>query len=258
MIVGSLVMVMAIVNLFCLIEFPSEKGIVIEENSTILEFKAIKSSSNEAQTQKSISFVGALMIPGVLLFSLSFFFIKFSMYGFYYWLPSYLQNCLNYSKDTSANIFSLFGVGAIFGNVLMGLSTDVLPMRSPVFMFGILMSTLATLTLTLSENNSIALISVVMFILGAFLNGSSIIIAAIECDLGKQEILKSNHKALATVSGIIDGIAGFGSILGQLLIGVVKAHAGWRPTFLMLTIATAFSGIPATFFAIREYKQWKL
>lgn len=43
-----------------------------------------------AKVDKSISFLSALLIPGVLLFSLSFFFIKFSMYGFYYWIPSYL------------------------------------------------------------------------------------------------------------------------------------------------------------------------
>ena len=144
----------------------------------------------------------------------------------------------------------------------MGLSTDLLPLRSPVFMLGIIISSLATFALTLwgdasSGGNSVAMISIVMFILGASLNGSSIIIAAIECDLGKQEILKNNHKALATVSGIIDGIAGFGSILGQILIGVVKQHSGWRPTFLMLTIATAMSGVPASVFAVREYREWK-
>ncbi len=130
------------------------------------------------------------MIPGVLLFSLSFFFIKFSMYGFYYWLPSYLQEGLDYSKDASTNIFSLFGVGAICGNILMGLSTDILAIRSPVFILGIIVATISTLALTLwgdasSGGQSIGLISVVMFFLGAALNGSSIIIAAIECDLGK-------------------------------------------------------------------------
>jgi sugar phosphate permease len=59
------------------------------------------------------------------------------------------------------------------------------------------------------------------------------------------------------VSGIIDGIAGFGSIMGQILIGVVKRAAEWRATFLMLTVATALSGVPAGVFAYREYKEWK-
>jgi hypothetical protein len=109
----------------------------------------------------------------------------------------------------------------------MGLSTDILAIRSPVFILGIVIAASSTLALTLwgdaqSGGQNIGLISFVMFFLGGSLNGSSIIIAAIECDLGKQEILKNNQKALATVSGIIDGIAGFGSILGQILIGIVK------------------------------------
>ena len=79
----------------------------------------------------------------------------------------------------------------------MGLSTDLLAIRSPVFILGIIISTISTLALTLwgGENksgDSLALISIIMFFLGAALNGSSIIIAAIECDLGKQEILKNN------------------------------------------------------------------
>jgi OPA family glycerol-3-phosphate transporter-like MFS transporter 1/2 len=262
MIVGGLVILVGIINLLILVEFPSEKGIVIEEDSNIFSIKQEQSTEALTNTgpKNSISFLGALRIPGVLLFAMSFFFIKFSMYGFYYWLPSYLQECLLFSKDTSANIFSLFGVGAICGNLLMGLSTDLLPLRSPVFLLGILISALATLTLSLwasAATAQVGLISFVIFVLGAALTGCSIIIAAIECDLGRQEALANNHRALATVSGIIDGIAGFGSILGQLMIGVVVHKAGWRPTFVMLAGATALSGVPAGVFAVREYREWR-
>lgn len=96
----------------------------------------------------------------------------------------------------------------------MGAATDFLPYRSPVFLIGTALGTIITLALTLWDNNAIAIISIFMFFLGASLSGSTIVIAAIECDLGKQQALKNNEKALATVSGIIDGIAGFGSILG--------------------------------------------
>jgi OPA family glycerol-3-phosphate transporter-like MFS transporter 3 len=150
MIVAALVIIVGVINQFFLIEFPQDKGIVIEEESHILDFKSKTPVLNsERKVEKSISFWNALMIPGVILFSLSFFFIKFSMYGFYYWLPTYLQEGLGYTKDASANIFSLFGVGAICGNLLMGLSTDLLTIRSPVFILGIIVSTLSTLALTL-------------------------------------------------------------------------------------------------------------
>lgn len=108
------------------------------------------------------------------------------MYGFYYWLPAYIQQGLGYSKDVSADIFSLFGVGAICGNILLGVSTDFLPMRTPVFILGIFSGTLITLTLTLWDSNGIGMLRVLMFLLGGALSGSTIVIAAIECDLGKQ------------------------------------------------------------------------
>jgi sugar phosphate permease len=82
-IVGSLVIVVGILNLLFLIEFPWEKGIVINEESHILQLKTeeIKQEAlpliNHEDIQP-ISFFKALMIPGVIVFSLSFFFIKFS------------------------------------------------------------------------------------------------------------------------------------------------------------------------------------
>ena len=136
-------------------------------------------------SQSRIPFKDALLLPGVLAFSFSFFFLKFTMYGFYYWLPSYLSNGLNYSSGTAANIFSLFGTGSIVGNLIMGFSTDILPWRSPVYLIGVLLSSLMTLTLTLWSNDDVKSISAIIFFLGAFINGQSIIIAAIECDIGK-------------------------------------------------------------------------
>jgi hypothetical protein len=47
-----------------------------------------------------------------------------------------------------------------------------------------------------------------------FEGGATIVIAVILCDIGKDELLKRKRKAVSTISGINDGIAGFGSILG--------------------------------------------
>jgi len=48
-----------------------------------------------------------------------------------------------------------------------------------------------------------------------------VVIGIINCDIGKDQIILRRQKALATISGICDGVAGFGSILGQLLLGPV-------------------------------------
>eukprot|EP00347_Sterkiella_histriomuscorum_P013119 403365944 len=254
-IVGALVVVFGIINFLFLIEYPQSMGIVIQEESHL--FQQVQQTTQEKQEQKSINFLDALLIPGVLIFSICFFFIKFSMYGFYYWLPDYIQFGLGYDKNTSVNIFSLFSTGSIVGNILMGTATDFLPYRSPVFLIGTALATALTLALTLWDNHAVAIISAFMFLLGGSLSGSTIVIAAIECDLGKQQALRNNSKALATVSGIIDGIAGFGSILGQILIGIVKDASGWRATFAMLTVATGLSCVPSAWFIVREYKEWK-
>lgn len=44
----------------------------------------------DSEQIKNVGFGRALCIPGVLTFSLSFFFIKFTYYGIYYWVPTYL------------------------------------------------------------------------------------------------------------------------------------------------------------------------
>jgi len=76
------------------------------------------------------------------------FFMKLVMSGLFYWLPFYLQE-LNFEKTTSLNIYSLFSTGSFFGNVIMGLSSDILPIRSPIFLFGAAISCLLTILISI-------------------------------------------------------------------------------------------------------------
>ena len=85
--------VIAILNLLCLVEYPLQKGIVIRERANILNPTEISEESNQVEDNeeiKNVSFGKALCIPGVLTYSISFFFIKFAYYGIYYWVPTYL------------------------------------------------------------------------------------------------------------------------------------------------------------------------
>lgn len=52
-------------------------------------------------------------------------------------------------------------------------------------------------------------------------------IGIIECDIGKDVIKTERLKAISTISGVCDGVAGFGSILGQVLLGPVQTNYGW-------------------------------
>lgn len=63
-------------------------------------------------------------------------------------------------------------------------------------------------------------------------------------------------KALATISGIADGIAGFGSIAGQLLVGPVNSWKGWHGSFWMFSLAAIIACFPAVPFTIGELRNW--
>ena len=131
-------------------------------------------------------------------------------------------------------------------------------MRSPIFEVGIAVSTLMLYFITNFESGSEMELKVLTFILGSAITGSTIIIAAIECDLGVYVREKYNKEALGTFSGMIDGFASVGSVLGQVIIAVIKKNDGWHATFTALTIFTAVSGIPTLFFIRFEYRQYRL
>jgi len=66
-----------------------------------------------------------------------------------------------------------------------------------------------------------AIFFILMFFLGFFISGlNNMISASCSADLGKQEALKGNARAISTVTGIIDGTGTLGSAAGQFIVGV--------------------------------------
>lgn len=85
-------------------------------------------------------------------------------------------------------------------------------------------------------SNQKVLLYIVIFILGFFVGGISNIISGTACaDLGKQDALKNNSKALSTVTGIVDGTGSVGAAVGQKGIGYLQEHSSWTSVFIMMT-----------------------
>ena len=215
---AAVIEIIAILNLLCLVEYPLQKGIVIRERANILNPTEISEETNQVEDNeeiKNVSFGKALCIPGVLTYSISFFFIKFAYYGIYYWVPTYLQDELGYSKDAAGNISSLNSAGGIIGSLVMGLLSDVLFVRSPVHTFGCIIGAIClSLITTVHDDSHTAWLTSLLCSFSIFEGGASIVISVILCDIGKDYVQKHQRKAIATISGIVDGVAGFGSILG--------------------------------------------
>lgn len=62
----------------------------------MLEERADRSTEESGQDKKAVGFLKALIIPGVIEYSLCLFFSKLVSYTFLYWLPNYIQNASKY------------------------------------------------------------------------------------------------------------------------------------------------------------------
>jgi sugar phosphate permease len=109
-------------------------------------------------------------------------------------------------------------LGAMIGSMTLGYLSDLMyGKRSPVALFAVLMSMTISYTMTFIDLVSLnkAIFFIMMFFLGFFISGlNNMISASCSADLGKQEALKGNSRAISTVTGIIDGTGTLGSAAG--------------------------------------------
>lgn len=108
------------------------------------------------------------------------------------------------------------------GSFLLGLTSDLMKKRSPAHLLGCIGGAISlSLLTTIRDTNHTAGLSFLIAIFNIFENGATVVIGILLCDIGKDQIVLRKMKALATISGICDGLAGFGSIGGQLLVGPI-------------------------------------
>jgi sugar phosphate permease len=142
------------------------------------------------------------------------------------WLPTFLKTELKYDDSQVANLSTVIDLGAMLGSIALGLISDLMHgKRSPVALVAVIFASALSFTLTytvypMNENEQYWLFFVLMFLLGFFISGlNNMISAACSADLGKQEALKGNTKAISTVTGIIDGTGTMGTAAGQFIVG---------------------------------------
>lgn len=79
--------------------------------------------------------------------------------------------------------------------------------------------------------------AILMTLLGGFIGGpSNLISAAISADLGRQNVVQGNERALSTVTGIVDGTGSVGAAIGQFLLPVFHQKFGWGAVFYFFMI----------------------
>ena len=169
-----------------------------------------------------MSFKEAFLMKNVIPYAISHGFIKLAFYGIYYWLPTYLQEELGYDKTEAGDITSLGSIGGILGSIILTTGSDLMLLRGPVHFMGCGIGALCLcFVLSVHDMNHSALLTFLLTSFNFFVDGASVVISLILIDISKEAVRKSKGKSISTISGIVDGIGGMGSILGQLLIGPV-------------------------------------
>ena len=140
----------------------------------------------------------------------------------------------------------------------MGLLSDILAVKSPVHFVGCLVGAIClSLITSVHGTDHTVFLTLLLSTFYVFENGATIVIAIIQCEIGKNQLLNNKRKAVATISGICDGLAGFGSILGQFLVGPAEAWRGLPGVFAMFSIG-AFIVMLVTVFTTGPIAMWSL
>ena len=250
-----------LVVLFCLIIHPTDLGLEnpdIQERIETMEKEGeeviLASNKVAIQNPKPISFIEAVLIPGVIPYSLAYACLKLVNYSFFFWLPTYLSQGLNWKDDKSVELSNFYDVGGICGGIVAGIISDFVGVRSPVVGVMLFLS-VGTILGFNYLSNTYRIIVAMLFVNGFMIGGpANTISTAITADLGKHEKIMGNAEALATVTGIIDGTGSVGAAIGQYLVGVINKRAGWQYVFYFLIGMTALSLVCIIPMLIKEIK----
>lgn len=198
-----------------------------------------------SELPRAIGFLEAWRLPGVAPYAFCLFFSKLVAYTFLYWLPFYIRNNAvagQFLSHKASGILSIvFDIGGVLGGISAGFLSDAIRARAVTSVLFLLLSIPALIIYrtfgSISMYHSIGL----MFLSGYFVNGPySLITTAVATDLGTQDAIKGNSRALATVSAIIDGTGSVGAALGPLLTGYISTR-GWNSVFFMLIVSISLA-----------------
>ena len=246
---SSLIFIAVILVFLFLVPYPDYIGI---------ELDAAASANREKKPRaKGINFFRALLIPGVLEFSLTFFFNKSVYYTFLFWLPYLIRNTViggvSYQSSLSAVFSILFDIGSVFGVIVGGVIADKIHSYSLICI--IYLYTGAVLIYVYSVVSSIHLAAnlVCLFFIGFTVNGThALILSCVSIDLGRNKrITRDNTRAIATMNGIINFSGLVGASLTVSLIGVIF-QLGTNAVLYIMIIAMVLSALSITRIAVKD------
>lgn len=214
-------------------------------------------SISHLENRKPIGLVDALLIPGVIEFSLCLFFSKLVSYTFLYWLPLYIQATSKLDPSTCADLSTVFDIGGMVGAIAAGLISDSTSMSATTCAIMLILAAPVLVLYHLYQAASFSLGLLFLFLAGVLVNGPyALITTSVSAELGQHSSLEGNSKALATVTAIIDGTGSIGAAVGPLLTGLISRH-GWEKVFHMLIASDLIAMLLLLRLVIKELSKFK-
>ena len=193
-----------------------------EETSNLYNRAHWANTESTPPPAKAVTLLGALLIPGVLPYALCYACLKGVNYAFFFWLPTLLSG--TGMSSTQSDLFSmLFDAGQILGGTLSGHFSDKMSSRAPLTAAMLLASAPVA---WFTQGRSTAGLVPMLLLLGGLLGGpANMISGCISADLGQHPSLKGNERAIATVTGVIDGTGSLGAAAAQYVVGALAPPA---------------------------------
>ncbi len=93
---------------------------------------------------------------------------------------------MNFSEDDTAEITTFVGIGAITGNIILGLLSDFFGLRAPFFIGGLIAGGLIIFRFAFAVELELFSASCYTFSIGFFAKGAAIVMTAIIGDIAKK------------------------------------------------------------------------
>jgi len=187
-------------------------------------------------TPKSMGFLKVVLLPGVIPYSLAYAFLKLVNYSFFFWLPFYLNKAFNWDEQEADQLSTAYDVAGIIGGTLVGFISDRLRKRT-ILIVPMLILSIPSLFWYRNAPADKAMNTAIMSLIGFLIGGcANLMSAAVAADLACRKDLAGDDKALAQVTGIIDGTGSFGAALGQIAVPELQLSLGWNSVFYLFMI----------------------
>jgi OPA family glycerol-3-phosphate transporter-like MFS transporter len=174
--------------------------------------------------------------------------IYIARYGILDWIPTYLWEEKNFSKEEAILFFSLFEIFAIPGTMIMGILSDKLfkGLRAPLPFFASLLLIIPIFVYQSSTNHFVIAAALVILANCVYIPQMMVGLIAVEV---------TPNCAGGAASGIT-GICGYilGEVIASIFVGQIAENFGWKASFIVIGAASIFAAFFFLLVALLEIK----